>query len=59
LLFDVGEVFRSIGGFSFSNLDFSYGGGVNIKYQRKPVLSFVYAHGSEGGEFNVNSKVSF
>ena len=58
-LFDVGEVFDSIGGFSFPRLNVAYGGGFNFKFLKKKILSLILARGSEGAEFMVNSRVSF
>ncbi|OGX03262.1 MAG: hypothetical protein A3G87_04895 [Omnitrophica bacterium RIFCSPLOWO2_12_FULL_50_11] len=58
-LFDVGEVSEDIVDFAFGELEVSYGGGVNLKFRRETIFSFVVAHGSEGTEFTVHSRASF
>ncbi len=58
-LFDVGEVFDGIRDFSLGELVYSYGGGLDIKFRGKTLLTLALAHGNEGSEFEVNSKSSF
>ena len=59
VLFDVGEVFGELGDFKFDELDFSYGGGFNIKFRRRTLFSFVLARGNEGWNSSVDSTLSF
>lgn len=58
-LFDVGEVFEEIHDFGFDELNLSYGGGLNLKYRRRTILSFVLARGSEGWRASTHTHVSF
>lgn len=58
-LFDVGEVFRSVGNFVFDRLRLSYGGGLNLKFRRRTILSLTAAGGNEGWRFSVHSSKSF
>lgn len=58
-LADVGEVFGEIKRFAFGELRVSYGGGLNIKFRRKTILSVVLAHGSEGFKLTSQTKTSF
>ncbi|MBI4395245.1 MAG: BamA/TamA family outer membrane protein [Candidatus Omnitrophica bacterium] len=59
LLFDVGEVFEEIETFGFEELKFSYGGGLNIKFRRKTLLSLLLARGNEGWRAAAHTKISF
>ncbi len=58
-LFDAGEVFEEIGRFGFDELRLSYGGGLNIKFRRRTLLSVTIAHGDEGWQTGAQTKVSF
>ncbi len=58
-LFDIGEVFKEVHNFVFDELKFSYGGGVNIKFRRHTILSFVLARGNEGWATSTHTHVSF
>lgn len=58
-LFDVGEVFEEINDFGFDELKFSYGAGLNIKYRRRTVLSFVLTRGNEGWAASTHTRASF
>lgn len=58
-LFDVGEVFGELGDFGIEELKFSYGGGLNIKFRRRTLLSIVVAHGSEKLKIAAHTKASF
>ncbi|MBI4368518.1 MAG: BamA/TamA family outer membrane protein [Candidatus Omnitrophica bacterium] len=59
LLFDVGEVFEEIGDFGFDELKFSYGGGFNLKFRRRTLVSCFIARGSEGWKSGLHTKLSF
>jgi len=59
LLTDVGEVFKEFSGFGFEELKGSYGGGMNIKFRRKTVLTIVWAAGNEGSRLSMQTKASF
>src|SRR3989338_7968632 len=58
-LFDVGEVFEEISDFGLDELKFSYGGGLNIKFRRKTLLSFFIARGNEGWRSGTHTRISF
>lgn len=58
-LADVGEVFDEISDFEFSQLDVSYGGGINLKFRRKTLISLVIARGSEGMRVVLGRNTSF
>ena len=58
-LFDVGEIFQEFHDFGFDELNLSYGGGLNVKFHRKTILSLSLAHGNEGSRFNIHTKASF
>ena len=59
LLFDVGEVFEEIGDFGFDELKFSYGGGFNLKFRRRTLVSCFIARGSEGWRSGLHTRLSF
>ena len=58
-LFDVGEVFGELGDFGLEELKFSYGGGLNLKFRRRTILSVVIARGNEKWQVRTHTKVSF
>lgn len=57
--FDVGEALDDIVDVAFGELRISYGGGINLKFRRKNIFSFVAAHGSEGAQFAIRTTVSY
>ena len=58
-LFDIGEIFEEIHDFGLDELKFSYGGGFNLKYRRRTILSFVLARGNEGWAASTHTHASF
>lgn len=58
-LADIGEVFGDIGDFEFDELDYSFGGGIDLKFRRKTLLSCVLAKGNEGWRFSVGKHTTF
>ncbi len=58
-LFDVGEVFGELSDFGIEELKLSFGGGVNLKFRRRTLLSLVIARGNEGWRAASHTKVSF
>lgn len=58
-LVDVGEVFNEIGNFRFNELNVSYGGGLNIKFRRKTLISILIAHSDEGLRISTGRTTSF
>lgn len=58
-LFDVGEVFQKVSNFVFDRLKLSYGGGLNLKFRRRTLLSLTAASGDEGWRFSIHSSKSF
>jgi hypothetical protein len=58
-LFDVGEVFGELGDFGIEELKLSFGGGFNLKFRKRTLLSLVIARGNEGWKAGSHTKVSF
>jgi len=58
-LFDVGEVFEEFGNFGFDELKFSYGGGLNLRFRKRTLLSLAIARGNEGFRAASHTKISF
>jgi len=56
---DVGEVFEELGDFGFEDLKLSFGGGVDLKFRRKPLFSLAVARGNEGWRATVARVTSF
>ncbi len=58
-LFDIGEVFKEVSNFALKRLRMSYGGGLNLKFRRKAILSLTAAGGDEGWRFAAHTGKSF